>query len=373
VAQVEAACKPPDVALHEVLAANRNEVLWRWQEQVRGTLAPESMPPLELIDHLPQFVDEIIAALREGAGLPGLGPSPEQTATAGGHGEQRLRLGFSLDSVVREYGALRDAIVTTARDSEGGISFGELQVIFDCTITGIARAVSEYSVQRDAELIRQANEHFAFVAHELRDPISSAAMAMQQLKRKGQLPEARAVSVLERGLQRTVELVEQTLESARVASGIDIRRKATRLQAVFDDVQMGSVADAESKDIDLRVKLEDDQSVDIDVRLVRSAVSNLLRNAIKYSHDGGAVDLRGRIANGRVIIEVEDSCGGLEPGKVEQAFAPFVRLDTRQSGFGLGLAIAKQAVDAHGGTIRVQNLPGKGCIFVLELPFGPPT
>ena len=80
------------------------------------------------------------------------------------------------------------------------------------------------------------------------------------------------------------------------------------------------------------------------------------------------MELRGRIAEGRAVIEVEDSCGGLPPGKVEEAFAPFVRLDNRQTGFGLGLAIAKQAVDAHGGSIRVQDLPGKGCIFVLELP-----
>ncbi len=69
-----------------------------------------------------------------------------------------------------------------------------------------------------------------------------------------------------------------------------------------------------------------------------------------------------------MVIEIEDCCGGLAPGQVEKAFAPFARLDARESGFGLGLAIAKQAVDAHGGSIRVQNLSGKGCIFVLELP-----
>jgi signal transduction histidine kinase len=80
------------------------------------------------------------------------------------------------------------------------------------------------------------------------------------------------------------------------------------------------------------------------------------------------VELRGQVTNGRLVIEVEDCCGGLDPGKVEEAFAPFIRLDNRQTGFGLGLAIAKQAVDAHGGNIRVQNLPGKGCIFVLEIP-----
>jgi signal transduction histidine kinase len=101
---------------------------------------------------------------------------------------------------------------------------------------------------------------------------------------------------------------------------------------------------------------------------VSSALGNLLRNAVKYSHPDTCVEVRGRVADGRVVIEVEDACGGLAPGQVEAAFAPFVRFDERQSGFGLGLAIAKQAVDAHGGTIRVQNLPDKGCVFVLNLP-----
>ncbi len=106
----------------------------------------------------------------------------------------------------------------------------------------------------------------------------------------------------------------------------------------------------------------------LDLRLVRSAASNLLQNGIKYTDAGGIVELRGSISNHRVVVEIEDCCGGLEPGEAEEAFVPFVRLDKSQSGFGLGLAIAKQAVEAHGGSIRVQNLPGKGCIFVLEIP-----
>lgn len=360
---------PAGMALHEILATKPAEVMLRWKEQVRGTLAPEAMPAVELINHLPEFVDEILAALREDAGLSSVGPSPERSATAAGHGEQRLRLGFSLDSVVREYGALRDAIIATARDAGEQITFREMQVVFDCMITGIAHAVSEYTHQRDAELMRHANEHFAFIAHELRNPLSAATLAFQQLKTKGQLPtEGRAVGALERGLQRTSELVEQTLQTARVASGIELRRQWTTLGSLFEDVEMGAIAEAESKKVDIRVVLEKDERVHLDVRLVRSALGNLLRNAVKYTHEGGIVELRGAITNGRAVIEIEDRCGGLEPGKVEAAFAPFVRLDNRQSGFGLGLAIAKQAVDAHGGNIRVQNLPGKGCIFVLELP-----
>ena len=357
------------MAIHDVLAANRDEVMRCWQAQVRGTLAPDGMPALELANHLPQFLDEVVAALRADVGLAQVGPAPEESGTAAGHGAQRLRLGFSLDSVVREYGALRDAVLATARSGGVAVTFRELQVLFDCMICGIAQAVSEYTHQRDAELVRQANEHFAFIAHELRNPLSAAAMALRLLKSKGQLPaDSRSVAALERGLQRTSELVDQTLQIARVASGIELRRQWTTLKALFDDVELGAVSDAEAKGVELRLRIDTDERISLDVRLVRSALGNLLRNGVKYTAPGSVVELRGRVVDGRAQIEVEDCCGGLPPGKVEEAFAPFVQLDHGQGGFGLGLAIAKQAVDAHGGSIRVQNLPGKGCIFALELP-----
>jgi signal transduction histidine kinase len=361
---------PQCMSIHEVLAAKRDDVMMRWQAQVRGTLAPEAMPALELIDHIPQFLDEIVAALRADAGLSSVGPSAQVSSTAAGHGAQRLRLGFSLDSVVREYGALRDAIVATARAHDEQPTFRELQVLFDCIVIGIAHAVSEYTLQRDAELLRLANEHFAFIAHELRNPLSSATLAFQLLRDKGQLPaQSRSVDALATGLARAAELIDQTLRIARVASGIVLRKQWTTLKALFEDVELSAISEAESKGVELRLLVENDERISLDVRLIRSALGNLVRNGVKYT-ESGIVELRGRIANGRVVIEIEDCCGGLPPGKVEEAFAPFVRLDTTQGGFGLGLAIAKQAVDAHGGSIRVQNLPDKGCIFVLELPVG---
>jgi signal transduction histidine kinase len=359
------------MTLHEVLSAKRDEVVVRWKAQIRGKLAPETMPPLELVNHIPRFITEIVAALRADAGLSSLGPSPDESTTAADHGAQRLRLGFSLDSVVREYGALRESIVATARDAGAHLTLGELQVLFDAIVSGIAQAVTEYSRQRDSELLRQANEHFAFIAHELRDPLSAAMSSFLILKSSGQVPVgSRFVDAVDRGLQRTRELIDQTLQTARVASGIELRRQSTTLKILFEEAELGAASEAESKRIEIRSIIETDERINLDTRLVRSALGNLVRNGVKYTSTDGVVELRGRIADGRVVIEVEDSCGGLPPGKVEQAFAPFVRLDNRQTGFGLGLAIAKQAVDAHGGSIRVQDLPGKGCIFVLELPLG---
>jgi len=327
------------------------------------------MPPLELSDHLPLFLGEIRAALRADAGLTSASPVPEEGATAASHGEQRLRLGFSLDSVVREYGALRDAILATARDAGTQVSFRELMVLFDSMVTGIAQAVTEYSNRRDAELARQANEHFAFVAHELRDPLWSATTAFLLLKTKSEVPaDGHAVEALERGLHQARDLIDQTLQAAKIASGVQLRREWTTLERLLQEVELGSSVGAEAKNITLRTVIEKDERVSLDLRLVRSALGNLLRNGVKYTPSGGTVEMRGCIVQGRAVIEIEDCCGGLPPGKVEEAFAPFVRLDVGQSGFGLGLAIAKQAVDAHGGSIRVQNLPGKGCVFVLELP-----
>lgn len=357
------------MALHDILASKRDDIVARWVDEVRGTIAPEAMPPVELEDHIPRFVDEILASLREDAGLPTSGETADGGATAAGHGAQRLRLGFGLDSVVREYGCLRAVILDAARDAGADPTLRELEVLFDAIIHGIAFAVTEYTKQRDAETLRQANEHFSFIAHELRNPLSSALTSFEVLQRRNELPaEGRSVGSLERGLRRAVDLIDQTLVMARIASGVELRRTSTTLATLFEEAELGASSEADARSVKLHSLIENDAALELDVRLVRSALGNLLGNAVKYTHEGGEVELRGRVTNELAIIEVEDSCGGLEPGKVEQAFAPFVRLDAAQTGFGLGLAIAKQAVDAHGGSLRVQNLPGKGCIFVLELP-----
>jgi signal transduction histidine kinase len=194
-------------------------------------------------------------------------------------------------------------------------------------------------------------------------------LAFDLLKEKGELPErSPAVPALERGLQRTSELIDQTLQVARVSSGVELRRQPTTLAELVQELQLDGLHEAESKGVRLRAAVERDAPVDLDRRLVRSALGNLIHNGVKHTPAGGRVELRARLDGSRVVLEVEDGCGGLPPGKVEAAFAPFVRLDEGQDGFGLGLAIAKQAADAHGGSIRVQNVPGKGCIFVLELP-----
>ena len=93
-----------------------------------------------------------------------------------------------------------------------------------------------------------------------------------------------------------------------------------------------------------------------------------MRNAIKFSRPDATVTIRARKQDGRILVEVEDECGGLPPGKTEELFSPFVQKGADRTGFGLGLAIARQAAEAHNGTIKVRNLPATAACLRSTCP-----
>jgi signal transduction histidine kinase len=105
-----------------------------------------------------------------------------------------------------------------------------------------------------------------------------------------------------------------------------------------------------------------------DAQLLESAVTNLLNNAFKSTRAGGEVVLRVRTESTRLLIEVEDECGGIPP-TVGDPFQPFgQRRGTDRTGLGLGLSIARKAVRAHEGDIHIRDIPGKGCVFTIDVP-----
>src|SRR5687767_1340276 len=131
-------------ALHEVISTRREAIMKRWTAGVSAVLGVSAVPPMELRDHLPLFLDQMATALRRNA---------EMTSDAAEeHGEQRLRLGFSVGSVVREYGVLRQCILSEAEAAAVEPGPWEHRILNDLIISGIADAVTEYARQRDAEL-----------------------------------------------------------------------------------------------------------------------------------------------------------------------------------------------------------------------------
>jgi signal transduction histidine kinase len=97
-------------------------------------------------------------------------------------------------------------------------------------------------------------------------------------------------------------------------------------------------------------------------------VGNLLQNAFKFTRPRTTVTLRVVASAERVLIEIQDECGGLPGGDVNELFRPFEQRSADRTGVGLGLAFSRWGVEANNGRLYARNLPGKGCVFTVDLP-----
>jgi signal transduction histidine kinase len=354
--------------LLQLLRSRRRDIVSRWEQQARAKLASDGVARSELIDALPLFLDEVERHLelsgwpRRGLSVP-TGPIP----IASEQGGRRLRLGFSVAEVVREYGIISDVVLDLAEESGYVPTVSETRVLARAIARATASAVSEYARQRDEDQQRQSAEHLGFLAHELRNPLTSARVALATLQRMG-MPAHRASEVLSRGLLRLSEQIDHALTSVRLNGRVQLHEERIELATLLADAAAESANDADEKGIAVRIVDEGVGVLNGDVRLLRSMFTNLLRNAIKFTHEGGTVTVRALRLASIVRVEFEDECGGIPDDRLNTVFVPHVQVGGDRSGFGLGLAIAMQAANAHGGTIRVTNLAPRGCAFVVELP-----
>ena len=109
-------------------------------------------------------------------------------------------------------------------------------------------------------------------------------------------------------------------------------------------------------------------TIEADRQVLGAVVGNLLQNAFKFSRPRTTVTLRVVASAERVLIEIEDECGGLPSGNVNELFRPFEQRGTNRTGVGLGLAFSRWGVEANNGRIYARNLPDKGCVFTVDLP-----
>jgi signal transduction histidine kinase len=355
--------------LADLLRAKRPEIVDRWVQRIAGEHRADELPPAELRDHLPIFLTELIDALSRRT-------EPEQaegTAAASRHGEQRLRAGFDVDEVVREYDLLGDTILEAADTASVVVSIDHMRILLRLINAGTAEAVVAYVRRRDEEAEREAATHVSFVAHELRNPLSTATLAMTGLRRTSLSPGGRLVEMVERSLTRIQELVDQVLTAARFPN-VELKMEPLGIRNVIEEAVRGVEPNAEHKRIRVTVNATEDLVVQGDRRLLHSMAANLIGNAIKFTVPGGDVVIEGRRDDdGHVVVECADACGGLPRGSPAELFQPYVQRGADRSGLGLGLAIVKQAVVAHGGTVEVRNVPGVGCIFAVRIPSAPTT
>jgi len=371
--------------MHEFLSANRKELIDRCRAKVAQRAAPEATKE-ELEHGIAHFLDQLIATLKveqtaepmqsrrisgpSGGGKPG---SSEMGDMAEKHGLELLQHGFTVDQVVHDYGDLCQAITDLAVERDAPFDTDEFRTLNRCLDNAIADAVTEFTYQRDFITAHKhadaLNERLGSFAHELRNLLNSATLALTAIKEGNVGLNGSTGAVLDRSLVGLRNLIDRSFSDVRMTAGMPARHRVFSLSAFITEVKLSASLEARVRDCVLRVPHVDLRlAVDADRDLLSSAVGNLLQNAFKFTHDHSEVTLSAYSAADRILIEVQDHCGGLAAGDAEKMFLPFTQVGEDKTGLGLGLSISRRSVEINKGTLRVRDMPGSGCVFTIDLP-----
>jgi len=275
---------------------------------------------------------------------------------------------------VRHRDGSLESIVARSRRRNLAISLTVLGLLAASLLLALASAA------RQRRLARQQMEFVAAVSHELRTPLAVICSAGENLA-DGVVADGNQVkrygALIETEGRRLGDMVERVMEFAGISAGTAMRGRA----AVDVPKLMAEAADAVRRDADDRgVALTVHQNGALppivgDRDALRSAVQNVIGNAVKYSARGGSVDVSAHLANGaarRVQITVADRGLGIDAADLPHVFKPFYRgrraVDAQVRGTGVGLSVVRHVVDAHGGSIAIDSRAGEGTTVVVELP-----
>jgi heavy metal sensor kinase len=223
----------------------------------------------------------------------------------------------------------------------------------------------------------QARRFSADAAHELRTPLTALKGEMEVALRAARSPEEyrRVLASSLEEVEHLIHLAEDLLLFSRSAPGLGAPADLVDLEPLLLEALEIGAWKAQAAGVTVRADTFEPARVLGEAGALRRVVVNLVDNAVKYTPAGGKVELSLRAVDGRAVIGVRDTGIGIEPGAAARIFEPFVRLDAARSrdtgGAGLGLALVRTIVTAHGGTVEVESAPGAGSRFTIRLPLAP--
>ncbi len=358
--------------LHELLLAKRDEILALCLSKI-VRLAGSRSSSDEMERGLPVFYDELIEVLHsdtdESRSECNNAIESLHRASAERRGKESLKLGYSISQVVHGYGALCQAITEYIEsNSSQAASPREFNRLNLCLDIAIAEAVTEFNRGQRENAERSEIQRLGFLAHELRNALTSASLAYQLIKTGKVAANGSTSRIIERAHARMNNIIDRSLVEVRLRNEPTVQHQRCRVIDLFSEVEASTSFEASAKSIEVRVSSAPELEILTDPHLIISALSNLLQNAIKFTKPGGIVWIRSQAVLGRVLLEIEDQCGGLPPGKMEKLFEPFSQMGTDKSGLGLGLTISRRAAELNNGILSVRDVPHQGCVFSIDLP-----
>ncbi len=379
-------CESLGVMMHEFLVSNRVELVRRCRGKVAQRAAPGATEK-ELDFGIVFFLDQLIETLRVEETSDPMNRSQKISGPSGGamsslsdmgdgatkHGRELSAHGFTVDQVVHDYGDLCQAVTQMAVERETHFEAKEFGTLNRCLDNVIADAVTEFMYQRDfvaaGKEADAVNQRLGAFAHELRNFLNSAMLALTAIQEGGMGLGGATGGVLNRSLVGMRKLIDLSLSDVRMQAGMPTQHRLFPLSKFIDDLKLSASLEAKMAKCPFTVSHVDSSlAIDVDRDLLSSAVSNVLQNAFKFTEAGTEVTLRAFAVADRVHVEVEDHCGGLLPSEAETMFLPFTQSGVNKTGIGLGLSISRRGVEVNQGTLSVRNVPGSGCVFTIDLP-----
>ncbi|MBI2391544.1 MAG: HAMP domain-containing histidine kinase [Deltaproteobacteria bacterium] len=384
-AVVRAAAVRADEPLHALLDRRRSDVIERFVRAFRDErLAEQDEPRTVLVDDLVFFMADLVDALRRG--------EVSVAETARSHGFRRRRLGFDLRVVLREFAVLRRSILGVVTEQGAAPELEELAILDRCIDDAMAEAAAAYTAQRYAEVaaerdavaaererlrlaVQSRDDVLAIVSHDLRNPVTAIALGIDQLRRSGDDQERRArlFDSIARSARRMSRLIEDLLAIARIEGGqLTIEREPHPVQAILDDALSTARPAADEKGIRMIADVPssaDGLTLSCDRERVLQVLENLIGNATKFAPRGGTIAVRVRRQDAEARIEVQDDGPGISRDALPYVFDRFYQAPgVRRGGAGLGLAIARGIVEAHGGRVGVDSALGAGTTIWFTVP-----
>ncbi|WP_439657971.1 sensor histidine kinase [Lentzea sp. HUAS TT2] len=232
----------------------------------------------------------------------------------------------------------------------------------------IGLGISRRTVGPLAEALARQRRFVTDASHELRTPIARAYLRAQLLAAASDLPDAQRtdLNALAKSIRGLADVVDDLLASAQ------LQQRPDRGQVDLADVAEAAVVGETERAAERRITLSLDHPghpvvVDGVETGLRRAVDELLANAVRHTPEGGRIEVRVRAVDGQAELVVADSGEGFEPREAERVFERFHR-GAGEGRFGLGLALVREIVTGHGGTVQAVGRPGVGARFTLRIP-----
>lgn len=358
--------------LAAVFGECRDEIIAEWRVLAAELLRDLQLDTPTLTDHLPDLVAEIIRdlALRR----DGIVSAEHTRGSPPVHGVQRFHDGLEVGEVVAEYNLLRVAFSTVAERHDLYLVGEAARIINQRLDEGVRLAVTAFAAQQELIRKEQEDEHLAFIAHDLRTPLSAVSLLVdllqESLEEKAVAEHADLFDMLKRNVQRLATLIQRVMEARAQPSGAGSsfapERRTFELWPLVQRLILDLRAVSAEHGIQVVNEIPRSCTVCADAGLVSQVFQNLLSNAFKYAPQGRVV-VSAREDAGTATCVVRDNGAGIPPEMLGKVFDKLAT-DPEKEGTGLGLAIVKQIVEAHGGTVTAESTEGAGATFTFTLP-----